>query len=295
MTVASTNATVQRTSVHHATSAPRAMAASASESASTPVPSGTPLHVSPSQIDVNPEQPRKQFTHQALEELMASIKEHGILQPLIVSEKPDGRFELIAGERRLRSAQMLELPTVPVIFRVTKHDQEKLELALIENIQRADLNPIEEASAYERLANEFGLSHEMVAQKVGKSRSAVTNTIRLLQLPEDVQRALSDGKISMGKARALLGVEDSTEQKKLFASMIGESMTVRDVERAAAVRRGGGKGLTRRDPNVMDLEDALRKHLGTKVHITKRGEQGKIEIEYYSDEELKALMHLLLA
>lgn len=259
------------------------------------VPSGKPLHVPVGLITPNPEQPRKMFTHEALEELINSIREHGILQPLVVSQRADGTYELIAGERRLRSSQMLGLPTVPVVVRDVMGDKEKLELALIENIQRADLNAIEEACAYERLANEYGLSHEQVGQRVGKSRSAVTNTIRLLQLPELIQKALIDGKISMGKARALLSIEDRDQQVRMFGDMVGEHMTVRDVETAVAKRHvSAGKGLTRRDPNVLDQEDAIRKLLGTKVRITKRGEHGKIEIDFYSEEEYREIIRHLL-
>lgn len=259
------------------------------------VPSGKPLHVPVGLITPNPEQPRKVFTHEALEELINSIREHGILQPLVVSARADGTYELIAGERRFRSAQMLELPTVPVVVRDVVGDKEKLELALIENIQRSDLNAIEEASAYERLANEYGLSHEQVGQRVGKSRSAVTNTIRLLQLPELIQKALIDGKISMGKARALLSIEDREQQVRMFGDMMGEHMTVRDVESAVAKKQAhGGKGLTRRDPNVLDQEDAIRKTLGTKVRITKRGDRGKIEIDFYSEEEYREIIRHLL-
>ncbi|MEK7647844.1 MAG: ParB/RepB/Spo0J family partition protein [Patescibacteria group bacterium] len=258
-------------------------------------PSGKPLHVPVGLITPNPEQPRKMFTHEALEELINSIREHGILQPLVVSQRADGTYELIAGERRLRSSQMLGLPTVPVVVRDVVGDKEKLELALIENIQRSDLNAIEEASAYERLANEYGLSHEQVGQRVGKSRSAVTNTIRLLQLPELIQKALIDGKISMGKARALLSIEDRDQQVRMFGDMVGEHMTVRDVESAVAHRQvSGGKGLTRRDPNVLDQEDAIRKTLGTKVRITKRGDHGKIEIDFYSEEEYREIIRHLL-
>ncbi len=260
-----------------------------------PAPSGKPLHVPVGLITPNPEQPRKVFTHEALEELINSIREHGILQPLVVSARADGTYELIAGERRFRSAQMLELPTVPVVVRDVVGDKEKLELALIENIQRSDLNAIEEASAYERLANEYGLSHEQVGQRVGKSRSAVTNTIRLLQLPELIQKALIDGKISMGKARALLSIEDREQQVRMFGDMMGEHMTVRDVESAVAKKQvHGGKGLTRRDPNVLDQEDAIRKTLGTKVRITKRGDRGKIEIDFYSEEEYREIIRHLL-
>ncbi len=255
------------------------------------------LHVAVKDIMINPEQPRKNFTREAMQELIASIKEHGILQPLLVSEKTDGTYELIAGERRLRAAQMINLVTVPAVLRQTKDDQEKLELALIENIQRADLNIIEEACAYERFVTEFGLSPEQIGARVGKARTTVTNIMRLLSLPDEVQKALIDGKLSMGKARALAGITDPKEQLKMFAAMIGEGVTVRDVEQAVqrSKRRTGGKGLVRRDPNVMDAEDKLRKRLGTKVRITKRGEKGKVEIEFYSAEEYRTVLSSLLS
>lgn len=247
---------------------------------------GALLQVPTSLIHANPHQPRKEFSHSALEELIASIKTHGILQPLLVTEQSDGTYELISGERRWRSAMMLELPTVPVIVRHAE-DHEKLELALIENIQRTDLNPIEEGYAYQRLATEFGYSQETIAERVGKSRSAISNTIRLLTLPDDIQKALIDGKITMGKARALLGVPDASTQHRLFVSMMGSEMNTREVER---VVRSRGKGSTRRDPNLGVLEDTLRTALGTKVVITERGEKGTIAISYYSKEELRRVV-----
>ncbi len=260
------------------------------------VPKTGMFHVSPKDIDVNPEQPRKVFTKEAITDLTASIKEHGILQPLLVTEKDDGTYELIAGERRLRCSMDLGLTTVPVVLRTGNPDQqEKLELALIENIQRDDLNVIEEACAYERFVTEFGLTHDEIAQRVGKSRTAVSNTMRLLQLPDEIQKALIDSQISMGKARALLGMKDKDEQMRMFRSMMGGGVTVRDVEREVARKRIPAKGNRRRDPNIVDMEGKLREKLGTKVRVTKTGNRGKIEIEYYSDEEFNELSNLLLS
>lgn len=243
-----------------------------------------------SEITPNTEQPRKEFSHQELEELVHSIRQHGILQPLIVTERMDGGYELIAGERRLRAAQIAGLPTVPAMVRAATQ-QEKLELALIENIQRQDLNPIEEAFAYKRLIDEFGLTQQEVADKVGKSRPAVANAIRLLDLPEIVQKALIDGKLSVGKARALLSLKEEKEQLQLFQSMIGETATVRDVEKAVA-RKGerSRKGSPRRDPNILAQEQLLEERLGTKVNISQKGEKGTITVYYSSRDELKRLM-----
>ncbi len=177
-------------------------------------------HIPISEITPNERQPRKNFAHGELEDLVASIKKHGVLQPVTVAEKADGGYELIAGERRLRSSQIAGLATIPAIVRVA-NAQEKLELALIENIQRQDLSPIEEAFAYKRLMDEFHLTQQSVSEQVGKSRSAVANMVRLLDLPEIIQKALSDGKISVGKARALLSLIDEDEQLKIFKNMVG--------------------------------------------------------------------------
>ncbi|MBU2542754.1 ParB/RepB/Spo0J family partition protein [Patescibacteria group bacterium] len=243
-----------------------------------------------SEIVPNTEQPRRNFSHHELENLVASIKKHGILQPITVTEKDDGGYELIAGERRLRAAQIAGHITVPALVRsATK--QEKLELALIENIQRQDLNPIEEAFAYERLIDEFGLTQEEVSEQVGKSRSTVANMVRLLDLSEEMQKALVDGKLSVGKAKALLSLKDVKEQKAVFDSMMGDSMTVRDVERTVASKGPQSrKGSVRRDPNLIASEQLLQDRLGAKVHINGRGERGTIVIDYYSKEELKRLI-----
>jgi ParB family chromosome partitioning protein len=209
---------------------------------------------------------------------------------LVVTEKTDGGYELIAGERRLRASQIAGLATVPAIVR-SATQQEKLELALIENIQRQNLNPVEEAFAYQRLMAEFNLTQEQVAEQVGKSRPTVANMLRLLSLPEVIQKALIDGKISTGKAKALLSLKSEKEQMEVFASMLGDRMTVRDVEKSVALHGPGSrKGSVRRDPNILASEQLLEERLGTKVHITQKGEKGTIAIEYYSKEELKRLI-----
>ena len=250
-------------------------------------------HVPISEITPNEEQPRTNFDHQDLEDLVASIKKHGILQPVTVTEKSDGGYELIAGERRMRASEIAGLATVPALVRVASQ-QEKLELALIENIQRQNLNPVEEAFAYKRLVEEFDLTQREVAEQVGKSRPAVANMIRLLDLPEQIQKSLVDGKISAGKARALLSLKDENEQIKVYNTMIGQSATVRDVEKAVAAKGGASrKGSVRRDPNLLAQEDFLEDSLGTKVEISQKGEKGAITIFYSSREELKRLLEEL--
>ncbi len=247
-------------------------------------------HIPISEITANPDQPRKHFSHAELENLVASIKKHGIMQPVTVTEKSDGGYELIAGERRFRSAQIAGFATVPAIVRFAT-DQEKLELALIENIQRQQLNPIEEAFSYKRLMGEFGLTQKEVAEQVGKKRPTIGNMVRLLDLPEIVQKAMIDGQLSAGKARALLSLKSEDEQLDLFQSMMGEKMSVRDVERSVASKGGKSrKGSVRVDPNIRAQEEILEERLGTKVNISSNKGKGKIVIEYYSVEELKRII-----
>lgn len=243
-------------------------------------------------IKANPYQPRQNFAHQDLEDLVNSIKEHGIIQPIILSETIDGGYELIAGERRFRSAQILNLATVPAIIRPAKN-LEKLELALIENIQRKNLNPIEEAFAYERLVDEFGLTHDDVAKKVGKSRPYVSNTLRLLSLPQEIQKGLIDGAITHTLGRAILGLPTAKEQLKMYHQTVAEKGTVQGVEQKVEENRLKTTGLTRREPAVIDYERQLREALGTKVRVTKRGEKGNIKIDYFSFEELKRLVKII--
>lgn len=251
-------------------------------------------HIPLSEIVPNPHQPRKHFSHQDLEDLVASIKEHGIMQPLVVTERSDGGYELIAGERRLRASKIAELATVPAIVRQAS-EQDKLELALIENIQRQDLNPIEEGFSYQRLIDEFGLTQQEVADKVGKSRPVVANTIRLLDLPDVIQQALIEGNINTGQARALLSLKEEKQQLDVFHDMLGKSVSVRDVERTVADKgQASRKGSVRRDPNVMAKEQELEERLGSKVRISQRGEKGNIMISFFSQGELKRILDEIL-
>jgi ParB family transcriptional regulator, chromosome partitioning protein len=256
------------------------------------------MQVSVEQIKPNPRQPRTHFDSAALADLAASIREHGVIQPLIVSQNESGTgYTLIAGERRLQASKLAGLSEVPVIVRQTT-DQEKLELALIENIQRADLNPLEEANAYQQLSDEFHLSHEEIAQRVGKSRVAVTNTLRLLKLSAPIQQALVDGRITEGHARALLALTTPQSQFAALQTVINQSLTVRQTEEL--VRKLGGEkpaslpkpGPT---PDVLALEERLRTTLGTEISL-KTGKNGKsaLTLYFYSEEELNALLERLL-
>ena len=249
------------------------------------------MEISPDMIEVNPHQPRAYFAPEDLEDLVSSFKEHGILQPLTVTRKDDGKSELIAGERRLRASRIAGLKTVPVIVRDAT-DQQKLELAIIENIQRQDLNAIEEARAYQSLIELFSLTQEQAAVRVGKSRSNVANTMRLLELDPDIQQALMEGKISRSHARTLLSESDQTRRRQLFQSMLGGGMTVREAEARAGSAVHSTVG---RDPNLEAIERELRDALGTKVSLAMKGGAGKISIHFYSKDELKELVKKLVA
>ncbi|OGL68106.1 hypothetical protein A3B21_02395 [Candidatus Uhrbacteria bacterium RIFCSPLOWO2_01_FULL_47_24] len=246
------------------------------------------LQVAPDRIDPNPRQPRTIFNEEKLQELKASIKEYGILEPLIVTEKNDGRFELIAGERRLRAVKMLKLKTVPVVVRHAD-DLEKLELSLIENIQRQDLNPIEEAEAYRELVETFGLTQEEAAKKAGKSRESISNALRLLELPTEMQTSVASGKISPAHARILLSIDNPRARKEVFDRMVGEGLTVREAQDLAApkIRR---KRTSTKDPALLADEMRLRETLNTKVQIEKSGERGKIVIQFYSDQDYSEII-----
>jgi ParB family chromosome partitioning protein len=240
----------------------------------------------------NPHQPRIYFSEDKLAELSQSIKEHGILQPLTVTHNGDN-YELIAGERRFQAAKLAGLQTVPVIIRDAE-ERQKFELAIIENVQRHDLNPIEEAKAYKRLAEEFGLSQEEVAKKMGKSRSAVANVVRLLHLPVEIQRAVAEGRISEGHAKALLAIENPEKQRALFEMIVKNGLTVREAEaKAREVSVRPHKRVTAADPAVKEKEEKLAEVFGTKVKISKAGKGGRIVIEYYGDEDLDHLMRRL--
>jgi ParB family chromosome partitioning protein len=244
-----------------------------------------------SDIQPNPTQPRRTFSDAELNELAESIKEHGVLQPILVSEKPDGGYEIIAGERRYRASKLAGRTTIPVIVKQLV-EQVKLEVALIENIQRQDLNPIEEAISFKRLCEEFGLTQEQVAEKVGKSRSAIANTMRLLDLPEEIQTALMNKQITSGQGRALLSLPTEKEQLDTFYSMTGKKITVRELEREVAAKKP--LGTVRRDPNIVYFETQIRSTLGAQTAISERGGKGSITIQFHSPEELAGIVKKII-
>ena len=252
-------------------------------------------------ISTNPHQPRKGFNDDKLKELAASIEEHGIIQPLVLSaldSAEDQKYALIAGERRLRAAKIAGLKTVPAILREAD-SQNHLILALVENVQRADLNPLETASAYQSLAVEFGLSHQEIGARVGKSRTAVTNILRLLDLPDVVQQALRKNHVSMGHARALLALDTIKAQSAALQTILTQDLNVRQTESLVTKLKGKKKPRpTKKDnksPELKALEEDLQSALGTKVRLTrsKKG-TGTITVHYYTDEELNTLMDRFL-
>jgi ParB family chromosome partitioning protein len=246
-------------------------------------------------IQRNPRQPREKFDIEELENLAASIREHGVIQPLIVSPGKNGVYVLIAGERRLQASRKAGLKTVPVVIRHAT-DQQLLELALIENVQRADLNAIEEAEAYQNLSREFKMSHETIAQRVGKSRVAVTNTMRLLDASAAVKQALVDGRISEGHARALLALTTAKAQEVLLNQIVNLDLSVRQTE-ALTRKYSGQKPVSKKksgtSADVTDVERRLRSSLGTKVALKHGKKGGTVTIYYYSDEELDSLLEKL--
>ena len=249
-------------------------------------------------VEPNREQPRKNFDEDALLELSESIKQYGLLQPILVQDRKD-YYEIIAGERRWRAAKLAGLKQVPVIIK-NLTDQEIVEISLIENIQRENLNPIEEAQAYKRLLNEFHLKQDEVAERVSKSRTAVTKSMRLLKLSDDVQRMVIDEMITTGHARALLGVEDPAEQYNLAQRIFDEKLSVREVEK---IVKNMGKPVKTKKEKVVDksmqviyddISEKLKTQLGTKVNIVpKEDGSGKIEIEFYSHDELDRILDLM--
>lgn len=248
-------------------------------------------------ITPNPRQPRSDFNPASLAELAESIREHGILQPLIVSsgDQP-GMYVLIAGERRLMAARQVGLDKVPVIIREAS-EQEHLELALIENLQRANLNPLEAAEGYRQLAEEFNLSHDEIALQVGKKRSTVTNTLRLLNLPPVVRQALADGRISEGHGRVLLALPTSQAQEATLQTILVKELNVRQTEELVRLMSGQKSPRpTRPGPGaeVLALEERLRTGLGTRVTLNQRRKGGTLVIHYYSNEELDALVDRIL-
>jgi ParB family chromosome partitioning protein len=250
------------------------------------------LEVAIEKIASNPQQPRHNFDEKELQELADSIKKHGVIQPLVVAKIAPDQYELIAGERRLKASKLAGLKMVPVIVREESGEREKLELALVENIQRHDLGVLEEARAYKKLIEEFDLTQEDVADKVGKSRSAVANKVRLLGLPIEIQRALSEGKISEGHARSILAIENPEKQRALFDMILKDNLTVRQTEEkvkevtVSTHQRKIGSSVS---PFQVE-EEALAARLGTKVSIKKSGGGGKIIIDFYSKEELDGIL-----
>lgn len=259
------------------------------------------LWVDPALLRPNPKQPRTEFDAQALEELAGSIKEHGIVQPIIIEPAEEGKFYIIAGERRTRAAKMAGLSKVPVQLR-RYSDQKKLEIALIENIQRSDLNPIEEATAYYNLMQMGDLSQDEVAQRVGKKRSTVANSMRLLKLPEDMQKSLISGQLSAGHARALLSVVNPADQRVLFGRIVGGGLSVRETEELAGTLNNGGraadtkkkqKKAAKKDPDILAVEQKFLEKLGTRCVLNGTLEKGSIEIDYFSRTDLDRLYNLI--
>ena len=254
-------------------------------------------------IKENPHQPRRDFDEIELQSLASSIREHGILQPLIISkfedENPSGIkvfYELIAGERRLKAAKLAGFQFVPAIIKPKVEDRNKLELALIENIQRADLNAIEKARGYDELMKKFGLSQKETAFKVGQSRESVANTLRLLGLPIEIQKAIESGKISEGHGRAILAVENDNQQVALMNEIISKNLSVRAAESLGRQVKGVSKKIRKdeTDPESRVLESRLEEFFGTRVKLAKSGNRGRILIEFYSSEELAAILDKIL-
>jgi ParB family chromosome partitioning protein len=251
----------------------------------------------------NPQQPRQEFTDSALRELADSIREKGVLQPILAEAAVDGSYIIIAGERRVRAARLAGLKNIPVVVRQFSN-QEKLEIALIENVQREDLTPIEEALAYRRLMEMANLSQEQIAVKVGKDRSTVANMLRLLKLPEEAREALSSGTITQGHARALLTLVNPSDQQLLLRRIVERGISVREAEDMANQLNRGKKGASKKGrveaeapavkiPEARDIEQKLIEKLGTKVELKGTGKKGRIEISYFSTEELDRILEIL--
>lgn len=264
-----------------------------------PVSETGPTEVPIDAIVPNPMQPRQGLDLEALEELAASIREHGLIQPLIVSQVSDveaQRYQLIAGERRLEAAKLADLTKVPVIIREAT-PQEMLELALVENIQRADLNPLEQATAYRHLMDDFGLTQEQVAERVGKSRVAVANSVRLLRLPDEVKGSLAQGQITEGHARAMLALDEPDGQRNVWKAVLGRGLNVRQTEEMVRRLTAGPRPKRLEQPPSSEtkaLEDRFREALGTKVQLFRSRRGGRLVIHFYSEEDLQALYELMV-
>jgi len=254
-----------------------------------------------SEVQPNPQQPRHRFDDDALEELAASVREVGVLQPIVVRPgEAEGAYVLVAGERRLRAAALAGLSTIPAVIRASENDEMDLTEALIENVQRMDLSPLEEAAAYRNLLEDFGMTHEVIASRVGKSRSAVTNTLRLLQLPSSIQGMLERGDLSAGHARALLALDDEAYAVHIAERVVAEGWPVRKVEEAVRERATSSLPAPRRLPvmrpaAIIELEERLSEKLETEVQIKTRGDGGRMMIRYGSLEELERLYRRLFS
>ncbi|MFI5200589.1 MAG: ParB/RepB/Spo0J family partition protein [Candidatus Limnocylindrales bacterium] len=251
---------------------------------------GGPHEILLAEIHVNPNQPRRDVEHANLEALATSIGDHGVLQPILVTETLDG-YRVVAGERRVQAARLAGLETIPAVVRQLA-DREQLELALVENVQREDLNPIEEANAFRQLADEFGLTQDDIARQVGRARTTIANTLRLLDLEPGVQLAVADGRLSEGHARALVGLP-AIQQMHLVSTIVEAGMSVRQAEELARrlrePREPRPAAAGRTDPDLERVEDDLRTALGTKVSVARGRKGGRIVIEYYNDEDLGRL------
>lgn len=256
------------------------------------------LNLKLTQILPNPNQPREEFDKTALDELAASIKEKGFIQPVIVRKRTDGKYELIAGERRFRAANLLRYNEIPAIVKEA-NDEESLELALIENIQREDLNPVEEAQAYKKLIERFNFTQEKIAQVVGKARATVNNALRILKLPAKIQESIRKNLLSFSHARALLEIEDEKELLALADKIIASELSVRELEnilkskrkeKSKKIKAGGSAS---KDPHIRAVEEELQHILGTKVRIIQAEKRGRVEIEFYSLEDLERILEVL--
>jgi ParB family chromosome partitioning protein len=258
------------------------------EAATATTPGETLLEIPVDQIDVNPRQPRKAFDPASLDELARSLRTAGMLQPVVVRREPGGRWQLIAGERRWRAAQRAGLERIPAVVREAT-DAESLELALVENLLREDLNPMEEAEAYQQVLTEFGWTQEHLAQRVGKDRSTIANALRLLRLPPAIQQDLRSGRLTMGHARALLSLTEPAEQLKLRDEILAHAWSVRATEEGVEKRRAAPAPTRRRSPELVALEEAFQRALMTRVRIRGNERRGRVEITYASADELERL------
>lgn len=258
-------------------------------------PGAVTLEIPLADLEANPLQPRRHFEQAALEELATTIREHGVLTPVVVRRGPGG-YQIIAGERRIRAARMAGLTRIPAVLKEAS-DAQALQMALVENLQREDLNPVEAAEAYRRLVEEFGLTQEEVAGRLGRDRSSVANAVRLLRLPKRVRDDLAAGVLSEGHGRALLGLEKPADQLKAREVVVKRGLTVRATEALVRRLRGGAPTKSARpaisDPNLQALEDRLRIALGTKVRILREGKTGVLEISFFSDDDLTRLVDLI--